>query len=101
MSAPKTGNGQYTEKTMAARGRLTGSRGSSGFVGQHKRYRLNNRIAEDNTGSLWEAMDTALRKPVTVKLFSDALSNDRGFVTGFRRELTAPFPLREHPGVAQ
>ncbi|HEV2907312.1 MAG TPA: serine/threonine-protein kinase, partial [Actinomycetota bacterium] len=86
---------------MAARGRLTGSRGSSDFVGQHKRYRLYNRIAEDGAGSLWEGMDTALRKPVTVRVFSDSLSNDPGFVEGFRRELRAAFPLLEHRGVAQ
>lgn len=86
---------------MAARGRLTGSRGSSDFVGQQNRYRLYNRIAEDSTGSLWEAMDTALRKPVTVRVFSDSLSNDPGFVEGFRRELRAAFPLLEHRGVAQ
>lgn len=98
---PGTSYGQYTNETVAARGRLTGSRGSSGSVGQHKRYRLYHRIAEDNTGSLWEAMDTALGKPVTVKVFSDSLSSDPRFVNGFRRELRAAFPLLEHPGVAQ
>src|SRR5687767_10501532 len=86
---------------MAARGRLTGSRGSSDSVGQNKRYRLLNRIAQDTAGSLWAAEDTALRKPVTVKVFSDSLSSDQRFIDGFRRQLRAVFPLLEHPGVVQ
>ncbi|HET6770234.1 MAG TPA: serine/threonine-protein kinase, partial [Actinomycetota bacterium] len=46
-------------------------------------------------------MDTALRKPVTIRVFSDSLSNDPRFVDGFRRGLRASFPLLEDPGVAQ
>jgi hypothetical protein len=80
---------------------LTGSRGSSDSVGQNKRYRLLNRIAQDTTGSLWEAEDTALRRPVAVKVFSDSLSSDQRFVNGFRRQLRTAFPLLEHPGVVQ
>jgi len=64
-----------------------------------QRYRLVRRIAVGGMGSVWEAEDTVLHRPVAVKLLSDSLSADRRFADRFRREAQAAARL-SHPNIA-
>jgi hypothetical protein len=64
-----------------------------------RRYRLLHRIAVGGMGSVWEAEDELLHRPVAVKLLSDALASDPRFIERFRREARAAAGLT-HPNVA-
>ncbi|MDP8956977.1 MAG: protein kinase [Actinomycetota bacterium] len=63
------------------------------------RYRLVRRIASGGMGTVWEAEDTVLRRPVAVKVLSEALSSDVQFTERFKREARAAAGLA-HPNVA-
>src|SRR5919204_1106111 len=64
-----------------------------------QRYRLVRRIAFGGMGTVWEAEDTVLHRPVAVKLLSDALSTNRRYAERFRREAQASARL-SHPNIA-
>ncbi len=64
-----------------------------------QRYRLVRRIASGGMGTVWEAEDTVLHRPVAVKVLSEALSNDVQFTERFKREARAAAGL-SHPNVA-
>ncbi|HEX2266977.1 MAG TPA: protein kinase [Actinomycetota bacterium] len=64
-----------------------------------QRYRLLRRIASGGMGTVWEAEDTVLHRPVAVKVLSEALSNDPQFTERFKREARAAAGL-SHPNVA-
>ena len=65
-----------------------------------QRYRLVRRIASGGMGTVWEAEDAVLHRPVAVKVLSDAFSSDSEFVERFRREARAAAGLA-HPDVAR
>ncbi len=65
-----------------------------------QRYRLVRRIASGGMGTVWEAEDTVLHRPVAVKVLSDGFSADDEFVERFRREARAAAGL-SHPDVAR
>lgn len=65
-----------------------------------QRYRLVRRIASGGMGTVWEAADTVLHRPVAVKILSDGFSADQEFVERFRREARAAAGL-SHPDVAR
>ena len=65
-----------------------------------QRYRLLRRIASGGMGTVWEAEDTVLHRPVAVKVLADGFSADQEFVERFRREARAAAGL-SHPDVAR
>ncbi|HEX2090081.1 MAG TPA: protein kinase, partial [Actinomycetota bacterium] len=65
-----------------------------------RRYRLVRRIASGGMGTVWEADDTVLHRPVAVKVLADGFSADHEFVERFRREARAAAGL-SHPDVAR
>ena len=64
-----------------------------------ERYRLVRRIASGGMGTVWEAEDAVLHRPVAVKVLSEALSYDVQFTERFKREARAAAGL-SHPNVA-
>jgi eukaryotic-like serine/threonine-protein kinase len=71
---------------MAARGDILG------------RYRLDERIGSGGMASVWRAHDDILGRSVAVKVISDALASDAGFVKRFRREAKVAAGL-SHPNL--
>jgi hypothetical protein len=65
-----------------------------------QRYRLVRRIASGGMGTVWEAEDTVLHRPVAAKVLSDGFSAEKEFVERFRREARAAAGL-SHPDVAR
>jgi hypothetical protein len=65
-----------------------------------QRYRLVRRIASGGMGTVWEAEDTVLHRPVAVKVLAEGFSSDQEFVERFRREARAAAGL-SHPDVAR
>ena len=63
------------------------------------RYELGERIAAGAMGSVYEARDTRLGRPVAVKLLKDHLADDATFIERFRREARAAAALT-HPNIA-
>ena len=63
------------------------------------RYRLRTRLASGGRGTVWEATDRNLKRPVAVKLLNEALMDDERFIELFRREARAVAGL-VHPNVA-
>ena len=63
------------------------------------RYELGERIAAGAMGSVFEAHDTRLGRPVAVKLLKDHLADDATFIERFRREARAAAALT-HPNIA-
>ena len=63
------------------------------------RYRLRKRLASGGMGTVWEATDRNLKRPVAVKLLNEALMDDERFIERFRREARAVAGL-VHPNVA-
>jgi serine/threonine-protein kinase len=64
------------------------------------RYRLIERIAAGGQGEVWRAEDTALGRPVAVKVLRDEFADSAEFRDRFRREARHAAGL-SHPGVAQ
>ena len=63
------------------------------------RYELGDRIAAGAMGSVYEAQDARLGRPVAVKLLKDHLADDATFIERFRREARAAAALT-HPNIA-
>jgi serine/threonine protein kinase len=64
------------------------------------RYRLIERIAAGGQGEVWRAEDTALGRPVAVKVLRGEYADSAEFRDRFRREAQHAAGL-SHPGVAQ
>jgi serine/threonine protein kinase len=63
------------------------------------RYELRERIAGGAMGTVYEAFDNRLNRPVAVKLLKEHLAEDPTFIERFRREARAAAALT-HPNVA-
>jgi serine/threonine protein kinase len=64
------------------------------------RYRLVRPIAAGGMGTVWEAHDVLLDRPVALKSMAEALASDAEFVERFRREARAAGRLT-HPNLAR
>ncbi|MCO6008337.1 protein kinase [Actinoallomurus purpureus] len=64
------------------------------------RYRLVERVAVGGQGEVWRAEDTALGRPVAVKLLRGEYADSPEFRDRFRREAQNAAAL-SHPGIAQ
>ena len=64
------------------------------------RYRLDSRIAAGGVGEVWRATDTALSRPVAVKLLRAEYAQHREALARFRAEARLAGSL-SHPGIAR
>jgi serine/threonine-protein kinase len=64
------------------------------------RYRLQERLGAGGMASVWRATDGHLDRPVAVKILSDTLAGDDGYVARFRRESRLAASL-SHPRLVQ
>jgi serine/threonine-protein kinase len=64
------------------------------------RYRLEARLGAGGMASVWRARDGHLERPVAVKILSDTLAGDDGYVARFRREARIAASL-SHPRLVQ
>ncbi len=63
------------------------------------RYRLDRRIAAGGMGTVYEAFDTALEKPVAAKVVHENLASTDGILSRFNEEAKIAASLRGHPNV--
>ena len=63
------------------------------------RYRLVGRIASGGMGTVWEARDETLERPMAVKVLNEGLADDPRFAERFRREARSAAGL-SHPNIA-
>src|SRR5205823_4151080 len=63
-------------------------------------YRLERRIAGGGMATVWLAEDSALGRPVAVKVLSDVLATDPGYRQRFRREAKIAADL-SHPNLVR
>lgn len=59
------------------------------------RYRIESRIGEDETATIYRATDNVLARPVTVKVVDPQLAADPDFVARFERNLNAAASARD------
>jgi serine/threonine-protein kinase len=64
------------------------------------RYVLLDRIGDGGMGSVWQASDAVLGRPVAIKVLAAQLSDDAEFRQRFRREARAAARL-DHPSITQ
>jgi serine/threonine protein kinase len=69
------------------------------FVDDQHRYRFESRIATGGMGEVWRATDTALGRPVAVKVLKSEYADDPLFRSRFETEARHAASLH-HPGVA-
>ncbi|WP_203338208.1 serine/threonine protein kinase [Nocardioides limicola] len=69
-------------------------------VGVADRYRIDSRIASGGMGVVWRGEDTALGRPVAIKLLKAEYSDDAVFRSRFESEAQHAAALT-HPGVAR
>jgi serine/threonine protein kinase len=69
------------------------------FVDDQHRYRLDSRLATGGMGEVWRATDTALGRPVAVKVLKSEYADDPLFRSRFETEARHAAALH-HPGVA-
>ncbi|HYH61887.1 MAG TPA: protein kinase [Solirubrobacterales bacterium] len=62
------------------------------------RYILENRLGSGGAATVWLAQDTVLERPVAIKVLSEALASDPGWVARFRREARLAASLT-HPNL--
>src|SRR6476659_6816051 len=63
------------------------------------RYRLERTLGRGGMAAVWLGHDEVLDRPVAVKVLSDTIAGDPGFVTRFRREAKTAAGLT-HPNLA-
>ena len=63
------------------------------------RYRFDRRIAAGGMGTVYEAFDTALEKPVAAKVVHENLASTDGILSRFNEEAKIAASLRGHPNV--
>ena len=73
--------------------------GTERFVDDQHRYRFESRIATGGMGEVWRATDTALGRPVAVKVLKSEYADDPLFRSRFEVEARHAASLH-HPGVA-
>ncbi|WP_307827990.1 protein kinase [Nocardioides sp. SYSU D00038] len=73
--------------------------GGETYVDAGRRYRLESRIATGGMGEVWRGTDTALERPVAVKLLKSEYADDPTFRHRFETEAQHAAALH-HPGVA-
>ena len=69
------------------------------FADDARRYRLDSRIATGGMGEVWRGTDTALDRPVAVKLLKHEYADDATFRSRFETEARHAASL-QHPGIA-
>jgi serine/threonine-protein kinase len=69
------------------------------FADDARRYRLDSRIATGGMGEVWSGTDTALDRPVAVKLLKHEYADDATFRSRFETEARHAAALH-HPGIA-
>jgi tetratricopeptide (TPR) repeat protein len=62
------------------------------------RYRLERTLGRGGMAAVWLGHDEVLERPVAVKVLSDTIASDQGFVTRFRREAQMAAGL-SHPNL--
>jgi eukaryotic-like serine/threonine-protein kinase len=62
------------------------------------RYRLERMLGRGGMAAVWLGHDEVLERPVAVKVLSDTIASDQGFVTRFRREAQTAAGL-SHPNL--
>lgn len=67
-------------------------------LGEDGRYRLGRILGTGGMSSVWLAEDERLRRPVAVKVLSDSLALDAGYVSRFEREARVAARL-SHPNL--
>ncbi len=75
------------------------SGGAERWVDDQHRYRFDSRIATGGMGEVWRATDTALGRPVAVKVLKSEYADDPSFRSRFETEARHAASLH-HPGVA-
>ena len=75
------------------------SGGAERWVDDQHRYRFESRIATGGMGEVWRATDTALGRPVAVKVLKSEYADDPSFRSRFETEARHAASLH-HPGVA-
>jgi eukaryotic-like serine/threonine-protein kinase len=75
------------------------SSGAERWVDDQHRYRFESRIATGGMGEVWRATDTALSRPVAVKVLKSEYADDPSFRSRFETEARHAASLH-HPGVA-
>lgn len=73
--------------------------GTPRFADDARRYRLDSRIATGGMGEVWRGTDTALDRPVAVKLLKHEYADDATFRSRFETEARHAAAL-QHPGIA-
>jgi eukaryotic-like serine/threonine-protein kinase len=73
--------------------------GTDRWVDDQHRYRFESRIATGGMGEVWRATDTALGRPVAVKVLKSEYADDPSFRSRFEVEARHAASLH-HPGVA-
>jgi serine/threonine-protein kinase len=69
------------------------------FADDARRYRLDSRIATGGMGEVWRGTDTALDRPIAVKLLKHEYADDATFRSRFETEARHAAAL-QHPGIA-
>ena len=69
------------------------------FADDARRYRLDSRIATGGMGEVWRGTDTALDRPVAIKLLKHEYADDATFRSRFETEARHAAAL-QHPGIA-
>ena len=69
------------------------------FADDARRYRLDSRIATGGMGEVWRATDTALDRPVAIKLLKHEYADDATFRSRFEVEARHAAAL-VHRGIA-
>ncbi|WP_292679583.1 serine/threonine-protein kinase, partial [Nocardioides sp.] len=69
------------------------------FADDARRYRLDSRIATGGMGEVWRGTDTALDRPVAIKLLKHEYADDATFRSRFETEARHAAGL-QHPGIA-
>jgi predicted Ser/Thr protein kinase len=79
-------------------GRMAGAIASGGLL--KDRYRLERMLGRGGMAAVWLAHDETLERPVAVKVLSDTIASDPGFLARFRREARTAARL-SHPNLAR
>ena len=64
------------------------------------RYRLERTLGRGGMAAVWLACDETLERPVAVKVLSDTIASDPGFLARFRREARTAARV-SHPNLAR
>src|SRR4051812_25822208 len=95
------GEGQAGEGARQGQGQGRGMTGfAEGVPLDDGRYTLERRLGAGGMAAGWLARDERLGRPVAIKVLSDLLASDPGYVQRFRREARVAAGL-SHPGLVR